>query len=464
MKKNRWIPLIYVGMVLISTIVQRGWGSEDAALLTQAEQQVQQAQAAAIAGQEALTAEQLAVQAELNELYLKVQELEEAIEAENILGTQNTRRNAAIIEQARLSKSRLDFVRSALTEFSAELEGELNEGEVQHVEAELNALKQAVQGDDAELVDALGQAFLLAEQVNAGRFDSVQFRGRALDAEGDVLDGDFMVYGPLLYFRKGEVAGPAINRVGRILPEVYELDADQEHEVQQFFDEGHARVPLDVTKGRALVWAEHSQGVWDHFRSGGLVMVPIALIGLAALVIACMKGMLLGQLVRSNRRVQRDVILHCLQENQLSELKALEASASIPMSVILSTLVEYPHINQEDFEEIVHDRILACLPVLEKHMSMLAVLGAVSPLLGLLGTVTGIIHVFKMVTIFGTGDATLLSGGISEALVTTEAGLIIAIPVLLVHAVLARRIRRIIGDAEQLAIDISHEIKHGNCP
>ena len=81
------------------------------------------------------------------------------------------------------------------------------------------------------------------------------------------------------------------------------------------------------------------------------------------------------------------------------------------------------------------------------------------PLLGLLGTVTGMIHTFRLVTVFGTGDARLLSGGISEALVTTEFGLMIAIPVLLVHAYLARRVRTIIGRLENRAIEFVGELK-----
>ena len=73
---------------------------------------------------------------------------------------------------------------------------------------------------------------------------------------------------------------------------------------------------------------------------------------------------------------------------------------------------------------------------------MLSVSAAAAPLLGLLGTVTGMIHTFRLITMFGTGDARLLSGGISEALVTTEAGLMVAIPALLIHAWCLRRVRR----------------------
>ena len=99
------------------------------------------------------------------------------------------------------------------------------------------------------------------------------------------------------------------------------------------------------------------------------------------------------------------------------------------------------------------------MPKLEQHLGTLAVLGGVAPLLGLLGTVTGMIHTFDLVTIFGTGEARLLSGGISEALITTKFGLGIAIPVLLVHAFFARRIRTVVAELENAAIRVVNALK-----
>ena len=96
-----------------------------------------------------------------------------------------------------------------------------------------------------------------------------------------------------------------------------------------------------------------------------------------------------------------------------------------------------------------HSRIAEEVPYLEKYLSVLSVSAAASPLLGLLGTVMGMIHTFNLITVFGTGKARLLSSGISEALITTEYGLIIAIPALLVHAYFASRVRKIIGTLDK---------------
>jgi biopolymer transport protein ExbB len=82
----------------------------------------------------------------------------------------------------------------------------------------------------------------------------------------------------------------------------------------------------------------------------------------------------------------------------------------------------------------------------------------------LLGTVTGIINTFKLLTVFGSGDVKMLSGGISEALITTEFGLIVAIPTLLAHAFLSRRAKGITDRMEQLAIGFITELERSRAP
>jgi len=119
-----------------------------------------------------------------------------------------------------------------------------------------------------------------------------------------------------------------------------------------------------------------------------------------------------------------------------------------PAGPVLMEGIEHHRAPREHLEEIMHERILVQIPYLEKWLPFLAVAAAAAPLLGLLGTVTGMIHTFDLVTIFGSGKAKLLSGGISEALVTTEYGLIIAIPALLVHAYLSRRVRTLINSLD----------------
>src|SRR5690606_17594471 len=115
--------------------------------------------------------------------------------------------------------------------------------------------------------------------------------------------------------------------------------------------------------------------------------------------------------------------------------------------------------SREHLEEIMHEHVLAVVPRLERSLGTLAVFGGVAPLLGLLGTVTGMISTFQLVTLFGSGNAKTLSGGISEALVTTQVGLVIAIPVLLAHAFLARKAKSMLGELEQVAVSLVNVVK-----
>jgi biopolymer transport protein ExbB len=151
-------------------------------------------------------------------------------------------------------------------------------------------------------------------------------------------------------------------------------------------------------------------------------------------------------------------MLTALRDREIATAEALADSLPSPVHELAVETVRHHDSPREHLEEILHEKMLSFTPRLERNLGALAVLGGIAPLLGLLGTVTGMIHTFQLVTIFGSGDAKLLSGGISEALVTTETGLAIAIPVLLVHAFLSRRARTLLGDIDTLATTLVHDL------
>ena len=101
-------------------------------------------------------------------------------------------------------------------------------------------------------------------------------------------------------------------------------------------------------------------------------------------------------------------------------------------------------VDTETLELKLDEAILKEMPPVQKRLGTLALLAAVAPLLGLLGTVTGIIETFQSITLYGTGDPRVMSGGISQALVTTVMGLIVAIPLLLMHSFLSSRSNNLI--------------------
>jgi biopolymer transport protein ExbB len=187
-------------------------------------------------------------------------------------------------------------------------------------------------------------------------------------------------------------------------------------------------------------------------------MSPLLGVGALALVLALWKLIDLGLVrVRSDQALT-EIVSH-LKAGDIEPAQVQAKKLKEPLAGLVNASIKLRDAPREHMEEIMHEYILGYVPRLERHLGTLAVFGGIAPLLGLLGTVTGMIHTFQLVTLFGSGDAKLLSGGISEALVTTEFGLAIAIPVLLVHAFLSRRARTIIGTLEQTAIGLVNELK-----
>ena len=138
-------------------------------------------------------------------------------------------------------------------------------------------------------------------------------------------------------------------------------------------------------------------------------------------------------------------------QNKASEIEGIGGE-------LLKTAVENYEIKRGSLEEILYEKILSAQPVLERFLPFMALTAAAAPLLGLLGTVTGMIKTFNLITIFGTGDAKSLSSGISEALVTTELGLVVAIPSLILHGLLSRMAKQKIGDLEQISVSFINGI------
>jgi len=114
-----------------------------------------------------------------------------------------------------------------------------------------------------------------------------------------------------------------------------------------------------------------------------------------------------------------------------------------PLGRVLMVYEENRDADVETLELKLDDAILKEIPKLERGLNTVKVLAGVAPLLGLLGTVTGMIITFQAITLFGTGDPKLMAGGISQALVTTVLGLVAAIPLLLLHSFAAGRARTV---------------------
>jgi len=204
-----------------------------------------------------------------------------------------------------------------------------------------------------------------------------------------------------------------------------------------------AWIPLDVLQTKSVMGTGAGSGEQTYlqkfsswFKAGGLVMYPLALVALASLLLALERAFVLWK----NGHISKTFtskLQTLIKSNKISEAKILCKKQRTCLGKILGTIVENIENGKEQVQKSLQEIILSEQSKLEKRMGFLAALGTVAPLLGLLGTVTGMILLFQVITQAGTNDARILAGGISEALITTETGLIIAIPVMLFHGKLS---------------------------
>jgi biopolymer transport protein ExbB len=219
-------------------------------------------------------------------------------------------------------------------------------------------------------------------------------------------------------------------------------------------------VPLDMSGGAALRQITQKTDFLEQIRQGGPIIWPIFLIALAALVIVVIKIVYLNRMSGNTDRIMGEVNQLAAQGDWAAceKIVAGHQGKKWPVVRVIRAGLEARDDSRETLESVLQEAILRELPQVQKGIAMLAVLGAVAPLLGLLGTVTGMIDTFRVITLFGTSDPKLMSGGISEALVTTELGLAVAIPIMLLHTYLSRKSDHLIGDMEAKAVQMTNII------
>lgn len=283
-----------------------------------------------------------------------------------------------------------------------------------------------------------------------------QTAGDAILENGQETSGQFMIVGPLSYFKNESMkSGIVISKDGINMHLFEKLSAQQKKEIINLFNGERASVPFDTSGGKALQINLHKKDLLETLKSGGLVIIPIALIGMASLILILLKFLSLRHLTDNYDQHVSSLFIKEPEET----LIALESKSEEIFSSIAKEGLTHHKESQEVIEECMFDKLLFHMPKLEQHLSTLAVFAAIAPLLGLLGTVTGMIQTFHLVTVYGSGDAKLLSGGISEALITTACGLFVAIPVMFFHALLNRKVKKIIDGLQRAIFAIVHQIK-----
>lgn len=355
------------------------------------------------------------------------------------------------------------YLTNQLNEYLRKFESILHIAEVQRYAAPIEHAKLALENSGlSELEVFEAQAQLLAVSLDR-LFDALggtRFEGTAVDPTGLVDQGIYTLVGPVALFRSADGAdvGTAEQRLGSLEPTLVPFgDPLDAAAAVQVLTSGAGNIPIDVTLGNAHKIEATKESFAEHVGKGGPVMIPIFVMAGLAMLVALYKWLSMA-FVRKPSRKRIDALLQAVAAHDPALAKERAAEIRGPVGKMLTVGVEHMREPRELVEEVMYETVLTTRLRLQRMLPFIAICAASAPLLGLLGTVTGIINTFKLITVFGSGDVKTLSGGISEALITTEWGLIVAIPSLLIHAFLSRKARGVIGDMETAAVALVNQL------
>jgi biopolymer transport protein ExbB len=276
-------------------------------------------------------------------------------------------------------------------------------------------------------------------------------------AEGDnrMLAGTFLCLGPATYFQ-ADGAGPTgiVNLRPNSQWAVVQTVANwTPAAADPLFHQGRGLVALDASGGKALALNKASVSLLEQLRRGGAVTVVIVAVGILALVITIQKLFDFRRLAVDEPATVRPVLAH-LARGAFGEAADAAKSLKTTTRELFALGIHHRLKSKALLEEYLESFVLEQRMLQERRLPLLAVIATAGPLLGLLGTVAGMIKTFTLITVLGTGSAGKLSAGISEALISTKFGLIIAIPALVVHGFLSHRIQKHLALLDRYALEI----------
>ena len=283
----------------------------------------------------------------------------------------------------------------------------------------------------------------MTETGKISKFSADVIRGDGTPGIKDLTRvGAFNIIGDGKFFVMNEDGGLeelAKQPPGRFTSTVSDLEDASPGEIVSF--------AFDPTRGQLLSVYLETPSLLDRIQQGGIIGYLTLTMGAIGLIFVFIQG---SHLFTASQKVRR-------------QMRSDKPNMNNPLGRVLQVYEDNKNVDVETLELKLDEAILKETPKLERFLTLIKLIAAVAPLLGLLGTVTGMIATFQAITLFGTGDPKIMAGGISQALVTTVLGLVVAIPTLLLHSVVAGRSQSIIHVLEeQSAGKIAVHAEKGN--
>ncbi len=277
------------------------------------------------------------------------------------------------------------------------------------------------------------------------------------DKDGKIQQGKLASFGPAAWFvnSAGDVMGAVeIEPASRNAKLIHSDNAD----IAKLIQGEEVSVAVDLTGGKARALASISNSFADLVKKGGSWVWPIMLIALISIICAIMKFFQLSQ-IKNPKSGWLSGLLEHIREGNITAAQAACDEVKHPIGLVLRNALTGYDKGADVVEEIIYEQMIDVQSSLQHWLPFIAVTAAVGPLLGLLGTVSGMITTFNGLSVVGTGDPKLLSGGISEALITTLFGLVVAIPALILHSLLSRKSQGITQATEKFGLTVVNSIR-----
>ncbi|WP_425514577.1 MotA/TolQ/ExbB proton channel family protein [Alteromonas lipotrueiana] len=278
------------------------------------------------------------------------------------------------------------------------------------------------------------------EMTESGKV--TKFNTSVVQAGGEKVNKEVVRVGPFALVSDGKYLD--YNGVTGTVAELIRQPADRYNDSAETLQESSGRMVefgIDPTGGSILGLLVQAPTLKERVEQGGEVGYIILIVGAIGLLLA----------------LERLVSLSIIQNKVKRQLKRKKLKKSNPLGRVLLVRDKYPNADTEALELHLTEAILGEVPKLSRNLTIIKIISVVAPLMGLLGTVTGMINTFQAITLFGTGDPKLMAGGISTALVTTVLGLVVAIPMTLLYAILNTRSKNIVYILQEQASGVIAE-------
>jgi len=452
MSVQRALGALFLGLAL-PTAVAASEAVERAAQRSQQDLDASLAQLTAL--RETIAAEKLPLTRRLGELETRLSTLRKEHEQEVRQLDTGALAMAGEHEELKLRKDEIGYVGNLLDEYARTFESRLTVSEVERYAPKVSAAKHAAEDASLPETERLSRQTEVA-RASLARLDEViggaRFAGQAVDEKGTLTEGEFAVVGPLAYFasRDRKAVGVALPQTGTLKAAVRSLEPGQNVAIAAVVTEGRGNLPVDATRGAALKALIQRTSLIHIFQKGGPIMWPLLVVSILAF------GTVIERLIflaNEQRKRDRSGLAALYAEVERGNMRGAVAEGHKSSYFVVRALVyALEHRERSLSSAILYanarelKRFTRGIPILDTSITL-------SPLLGLLGTVTGMMGSFSLIG----GDLSApaaITGGIAEALIATAFGLGIAIVALIPFNYLNNRVEEVRHELEAAATQL----------